>query len=266
MPPATHVEQREASLRQLWTNRARLSQAEWEELFQHISFGLRNRCRAVELERVGDDRDAYIAQFFLLKVFEEVSHHSSPPQHFGALCLYFRNFLKDTVKSAEHRYLTQFDDPEDGDESFADRVPNDPDTQDETNAHLFEANLNEVEVRLAAGEFLASLDVADQTYLACHSCADDNDAEPLSSLAKRMEIASYHYRALKLGITRKKDEFEQGYEETKIGAWLTQQLGLQCTRDYVQEIFAALKILCDESLKKYAGRLCAGKRNGGTNA
>lgn len=266
VPPTISIKQREAVLCRLWSNRARLSQAEWEDLYEHVSFGLRNMCRAPELNSLGDERDSYIAQYFLLKVFEEVSHHSSPPQHFGALCVYFRNFLKDIVKSAENRYMTPFDDPDDGEESPANRVPDDCENRDETETLLREANLSETSVRLAAEAFLASLEVADQIYLACHSCADDEDAEPLSSLAKRMEIASYHYRALKLGITRKKDEFEQGYEETKIGVWLTQQLGLQCTRSYVQEIFAALKILCDESLKKYAGRLCAGKRNGGTNA
>lgn len=260
------VEQREASLRRLWSNRSHLSQAEWEELFLHISFGLRNMCRAEELDRLGDDRDAYISQFFLLKVFEEVSHHSAAPQHYGALCIYFRNFLKDIVKSAEHRYVTQFDDSDEGDESFANKVPDDPHNRDETEAHLFEANLSEASVRQAAEAFLASLDMEDQVYLACHSCAEDSDTEPLSALAKRMEIASYHYRALKLGITRKKEEFEEGYEHTKIGAWVTQKLGLQCTRDYIREIFAVLKILCDESLKKYAGRLCAGKRNGDANA
>ncbi len=150
VPPTISIKQREAVLCRLWSNRARLSQAEWEDLYEHVSFGLRNMCRAPELNSLGDERDSYIAQYFLLKVFEEVSHHSSPPQHFGALCVYFRNFLKDIVKSAENRYMTPFDDPDDGEESPANRVPDDCENRDETETLLREANLSETSVRLAA--------------------------------------------------------------------------------------------------------------------
>lgn len=251
------IPQREVALRQLWGNRAQLSQAQWGELYDHVVFGLRYMCNTPQLLSLGDTREEYIQQFFMVKVYEGDYANPAVPAHFGALCHWFRNFLLDILKSAQHARENPLNDCDDDETQ---QVAEDMSLRDQMEQVLFESGLDEASVRKSASEFLASLEKADHLYLACHHCPDGK-AEALSSLAQRMRIASYHDRALKLGITRKKGEFEKGYEKTHIGKWLTQSLGFQCTRDFIQEIFAGLKILCDESLKRYS-HLCAGDRSG----
>jgi hypothetical protein len=62
--------------------------------------------------------------------------------------------------------------------------------------------------------------LAKAAYLQFHTCADEQDSEPVSAIAQRLAIgSSYHYKAKQLGITRKSDTYK-GYEKTKIGRWL----------------------------------------------
>ena len=260
--PTLTIAQREATLRDLWSNRAQLSQQQWAELYDQVVFGLRRMCRAPELESISDTREEHIQQFFMDRVFDADFSKLSVPHHFGALCDWFRNFLKDILKSSEHKQKISLDDCEEDKDSAIGQIKEDPGQRDYTDGLLLEVGLNEAKVRESAAEFLASLEKSDQLYLACHSCAEHEDAEPLSSMAKRMQIASYHHRALKLGITLKKGESEQGYEKTYIGTWLTQKLKLRCTADFIQENLVALKILCDESLKRYSHLCSGGKAEG----
>lgn len=259
MPPALTVQQRESALCQLWSNRAQLTQAQWAELYDHVVFGLSHMCRAPQLQSLGDTREEHIQQFFLVKAYEGDYSAGWVPYHFGALCDRFQQYLLDILKSPQHTRVSSLDDC--GDDDEPNQLAQDMAVLDQSEQLLFESGLSETTVRTSASDFLASLEKPDQIYLACHQCADQEESEPISKLAKRMQIASSHYRALKLGITRKKGEFEIGYEETSIGTWLTRHLGLQCTREYVQEILVALKILCDESLKRYR-HLCAGGNSG----
>ena len=62
-------------------------------------------------------------------------------------------------------------------------------------------------------------------------------------LAKRWQIASYHYKAKKLGITGQKGGFFQGYEQTTLGSWL-KKLGAEISPAWQRELVTLLNLLC----------------------
>ena len=72
----------------------------------------------------------------------------------------------------------------------------------------------------------------------------DADGEPLNKLAERFSIASYHYKAGQLGITRKKGELHEGYEHTKIGSWLANTLRIGIVPENIDLVLDAFQALC----------------------
>ena len=94
----------------------------------------------------------------------------------------------------------------------------------------------------SALSFFRSLTEIDQLYLALHAC--DADGEPLYKLADRFSIASYHYKAGQLGITRKKGELHEGYEHTKIGSWLANTLRIRIVPENIDLVLDAFQALC----------------------
>lgn len=233
----------EEELIQLWQGRPSLGQAAWNRLYGLV-ISLLKTCMPRELNELGGSREQYAQDFFVLKVFEAATWHSAAPYHRGALCSYFTNYLRDQLKSSIYRHETAIDDPE-----FIESIPANDEAWDDSAALLNESGLSEAVVRESACGFLASQEDWARLYLALHACPDE--AEALSGIADRMRIASYHYKALQLGITRKKGELYAGYEQTRIGSWLVQELGLQVRPENAPEILLVLKILCDEALKSY---------------
>lgn len=57
-------------------------------------------------------------------------------------------------------------------------------------------------------------------YLALNTCADAEDVIPLYRLKDLYAVASHHYKARQLGITRRKGECETDYDQTLLGQWL----------------------------------------------
>lgn len=233
----------EGELIQLWRDRPSLGQTAWARLYALVLTALKS-CNPRQLHEAGGSRDQHVQDFFVLKVFEAATWHSAPPYHQGALCAYFTNYLRDQLKSAAHRHESAIDDPE-----LIASIPANDEAIDPSDALLFDSGLAESAVRDSARGFLASLEDWARVYLAVHACADE--AEALSGIADRMQIASYHYKALQLGITRKKGEFYAGYEKTRIGHWLSTELQFEIQPENAREILLALKILCDEALKEY---------------
>ncbi len=229
-------------LSQLWAARDELTETEWEELYKLV-FGILSRANPSILRSLPESREHYIQDFFLLKVFEPAKHQSSAPHGANELCSYFNNYLIDVYRSASLRTTDFVEDYSDVERTCED-ARNQGDVSD---GEFFDYGLNHRDVHQSARSFLGELDEIGRVYLALHACADA--PEPLYKLAERMRIPSYHYRAHQLGITRKKGEFQDGYESTQIGGWLAKGLGLELSAS--EAVLAALKILCLESLQQY---------------
>jgi len=229
-------------LKSLWGAREGLSEAEWDELYRLV-FSILNRSHPSILRSLPESKEHYIQDFFLMKVFEPARHGSSSPHGANELCSFFNNFLIDVYRSAGLRTIDlveDFDEVERNCEHLHENfMPAD--------GEFFDHGITHQAVQRHAQSFLDELDDVGRVYLALHVCADS--PEPLNKLAKRLRIPSYHYRALQLGITRKKGEYEKGYESTQIGGWLTKVLGLELSAN--SAILTALKILCLESLQRY---------------
>lgn len=226
----------------LWSAREELTEDEWEELYRLV-FSILNRSNPSILRSLPESKEYYIQDFFQHKVLEPAKHNSAVPNGANGLCSYFNNYLIDVYRSVSLRITDLVED-------FEEVVRHCEALHEEKavpDREFFEHGLSHHEVHRQAQIFLNDLDEVGRVYLALHACADA--PEPLYKLAKRLHIQSHHYRAGKLGITRKKGEFEKGYESTQIGNWLTKVLGLELTAQTA--ILAALKILCFESLLMY---------------
>jgi hypothetical protein len=102
-------------------------------------------------------------------------------------------------------------------------------------------------VRRAARAFIASLDEPEQIVLAgslgwCSECKGG-----LSAVATRFSVPSYHYRAVKLGVTMKKTADAGDFSNTKIGRWLTDVLDIEISLDNRDAILVVLNLLAAES-------------------
>jgi hypothetical protein len=69
----------------------------------------------------------------------------------------------------------------------------------------------------------------------------------LSAVAAQHRVPSYHYRAVKLGVTMKKTAGAEDFSNTKIGRWLTDVLGIEIEVDNRPAILLALNLLAAES-------------------
>lgn len=232
----------DSRLVQLWGSRDQLSEVEWTELY-NLVFAILKRSNPNILRSLPESKEQYIQEFFLIKVFEPAKHNSSSPRGRNELCTYFNNFLIDVYRGAS---LRTTDSVEDYDE-IERTCENVRDEADVADSEFFDYGISREDVHLRAKHFLEKLDETGRCYLALNTCADES--EPLYKMARRLNIQSQHSRAQKLGITRKKGEFGNGYEATQIGDWLTNKLGLELADK--SALLAALKILCIESLYHY---------------
>jgi hypothetical protein len=112
---------------------------------------------------------------------------------------------------------------------------------------FLKAGLTREFVRQSARQFFSENEKWVHLYLALNTCVEQKTRLSLKSLAEIHQIPSYHCRARKLGITRKKGQFEEGYEDTILGKWLV-SLGLAAKIENLGAIEAAFKILCWEAL------------------
>jgi hypothetical protein len=223
----------------LWVARPTLSQADWTRLYGVVA-GALSRCNPTLLYPLGFDKQSQVDDFFVAKIYSRSTWYAAAPYGIGGLCRYFSRFLTDQLRSADWRHqsahvaLEEADNEDTPESTFGDF--------DEV---LRQVGRSELEIRESARLFMSGLEKW-AVHLTTHAC--DEHAEALSKTASRLGIASYHYKALQLGITRKKGELYAGYETTLIGRWLTHDLGINIQPDNMREIFAVLKILCDEAL------------------
>ena len=226
----------EAELRALWGKRPELGEAGWARLWELISLGLK-RCRPAQLGKFSDDFDDLVSDFFISKVFEPRRFHSGAPEHFGALCVYFGRFLLDRLPSGTHVSLDEERDGNlDDDESAGCGCAI------ETHESM-PGGIDGDAMLASAHGFYTGLPEWAQLYLGRSICPDD-DNEPLYKLAERMGIASHHYKAQQLGVTRAKGDSWRGYEKTLIGAWIQKDLHCPIDPEHQDTIHAAIALLC----------------------
>lgn len=233
----------EAALISLWSSRADLGKPQWEQLWTLVTRVL-SQCNPLVLRQLPDSKDDYITEFFLHKVVQE-KFGSSRLDSAAALATFFQRYLIDVQRFHARRPTVYLDDEQalDAFRDGEDEVSCE-DIQFERGTPLEDAHRGEL--LDAAVAFFEELPQDDQLYLSLHAC--DEEGEPLYKLASRYAIASYHYKAGQLGITRKKGELPEGYERTRIGAWLTGKLGLRVSPEFADEILEAFRALCEAAL------------------
>lgn len=226
-----------------WVRLDKLTATEWKTFYLLVRRALL-RCPAPELAALPDKRENYIDEFFTEKLFFKAQRMSSAGIQSisgGALCRFFRNFLLDEVDRYKRNPLTE-DEP--GEDWNAEQRDNELPIDD------FIAEIGHGPLAKAIDNFLAGLPDWALLMLRGHFCADD-DAVPMSKLCEG--IASYHYKAQKLGVTVKKDaDGLVGFEHTMIGQWM-QALGVQIVPENHALMVFLLEAICLEATAKLEG-------------
>jgi len=180
--------------------------------------------------------------FFTEKIFLNASvSRAGPLESVHALHRYLKNFALDLLEKSQQTHSVEIQEDSEGDDtSIADAADLSPN-------HiqiLREAGLDLQTVSQSAAQFIQTLTAGELAYLTHHSCADEGVKEPISAIAKRLELGStFHLRAKSLGITRSKGETYVGYEKTKIGRWLA-SVGAQISEGWQTELAVLLIVLC----------------------
>jgi hypothetical protein len=231
-------------LAELWQKRDTLNKAEWTQLYQLVRRVLKQGGYS-ELKSLPLSIENYIDEFFRDKVFMPTTRENfeNNALHYdNALKTFFRRYLIDRIEESKNN-----GGDDEGDEKLSpiDIKPAPP-IEDDIQL-LKESGLTPKQVKDSAHQFLQHSEEWVRLYLALHTCPDKDEQLALNQLAKNYQIPSYHHRARIVGITRKKGEFETGYEKTLLGQWLI-SLGLTITSENQEVIEVAFKILCWEAL------------------
>ncbi|MEQ5843384.1 hypothetical protein BWP39_19330 [Paraburkholderia acidicola] len=239
----------DAILPELWRRRTRLSEDEMVSMYDLVRRALRSY-HPQELSALGEDKEELVAQFIYTKVLRLAPGHTesnacaeSAPSNGYALCAYFRRYLIDCLRSASHQRNVSMED--EGMEQEIDLHAHA--LEDPVESVLMEYGLDEHRVRLAARTFIAGLDEPERIVLAgslgwCSGCKGG-----LSAVATQHRVPSYHYRAVKLGVTMKKTADASDFSNTKIGRWLVNVLGIDIDSENRTAILIALNLLAAES-------------------
>jgi hypothetical protein len=246
----------DARLAVLWRHRHSLNEDEWSELYR-ITVEILRSAHFKELAAFGEEREDLIQSFFVQAVMHRAMNGSTAScDHAGALYTFFRNYVIDELRSrnVKQKYVLS------GDLIKGAGSESDPDAFIETCASadnsletpsnalpediLAETGISPEAILTSAKLFLRSQDTWVHIYLAYHFCPDEGDSLPLYELARRYQIPSYHSRAARLGITRKKNDLPSDYSKTVLGGWLYSLTGGPFEEVHFALYAAALKMLC----------------------
>jgi hypothetical protein len=232
----------EDELKELWGERATLDERQWIRLCELVCHVLR-KCNPNELRGLSDHKEDYVQGFIVQKVLH-TKFNGGQLESAAALCTFFTRYLRNMLKSSCNR-LEYVDD-----ESTLERMTENSETAQKVDSGCgCESMGNQIDFRrfLKAAElFWSELETQDQIYLSLHAC--DPEGEPLNALAARYRITSYHYRAGRLGITRKKNELPSTFSDTRIGQWMTKKLHISMTAEDMGEVSKAFQALCATAL------------------
>lgn len=240
----------ETALPELWQHRTCLSHDEMRSMYTIVRRAL-TTYHPFELQALGEDKEELISQFIYLKVFRlEAAQndttifplHSAPSSR-HAVCAYFRRYLIDCLRSASHQRNVSIDESH-----VAYEIDRQAATHPDPITSVFmQYGLTEALVRESARAFIAALDDPDRLVLAGTLGWLSNEKGGLSQVAARYRIASYHYRACKLGVTLKKGAMPADFASTAIGQWIEHTLGIDVAPENRIAILAALGILSEQS-------------------
>jgi hypothetical protein len=230
----------EADLISLWARRSELGKPEWDRLWTLVTKVL-GQCHPAVLRQLAGEHGEHVVDFFLNKVIQD-KYTQTRLDSAAALATFFQRYLLDLVRYEARRPTTYLDDEttldhlsETGDDNVASNM---------ASAQSGPAESSHWKQLLgAASTFVHGLGHEDQIYLSLHAC--DDESEALYKIAAKYNIASYHYKAGQLGITRKKGELPEDFERTRIGIWLTKTLGLRVAAECAEDILEAFEALCE---------------------
>ncbi|CAH2923767.1 MAG: Adenylosuccinate lyase (EC [uncultured Paraburkholderia sp.] len=237
----------DAILPDLWRRRTQLTADEMVSMVELVRRALRTY-HPLELQALGEDKEELVAQFIYSKVLRLAPGHTethacadSAPSNGYALCAYFRRYLIDCLRSAGRQRNVSME---------TDGIAQEIDLhaqalEDPVQSVLLQYGLDEQRVRLAARAFIESLDEPERIVLAGSLGWCSEGKGGLSAVAAQHRVPSYHYRAVKLGVTMKKTATAEDFSNTKIGRWLTDVLGIDI--DNRSAILLALNLLAAES-------------------
>ena len=236
----------------LWRRRQTLGPDEVGRMYGIVGGALKS-CNPPELQVLGEGRQELVAQFIYVKVLRldadpdeadeasavEKSNHSAPSTSF-ALCAYFRRYLIDCTRASSFRRKLSI-----GDQVSEAQLDEQLGADDGTADELAEHGLDGAAVQAAARAFIAALPEPERILL-CEGFGRET-AGGLSGVASRHSIASYHYRAGRLGLVHKREGLPADYARTTLGQWLTQTLGIAIEADNMGAILQVFKILGAEA-------------------
>ncbi|WP_296653841.1 hypothetical protein [Paraburkholderia sp.] len=212
-----------------------------------------------ELQALGEDKEELVSQFLFFKVFRLETPDSellsfplhSAPSNNHAVCGYFRRYLIDCLRSASHRRNVCLD----IDDALAGLDQQAALHADPIGSALFPHGLDEATVRDAATQFIAGLDETDRVLLAGSLGWLSNEKGGLAQVAARHRIASYHYRARKLGVTLRKGSVPADFARTGIGRWIEETLGIAIAAENRIAILVVFGILAGQSHAQCIGEM-----------
>lgn len=217
------------------------------------------------LNSLNQDREDYISEFWIEKIFLKLSPQTSILEHSGVLITWFKNYLLDCYRKENKRGIlkqnqAEFDEGRDygnegdleehnyeEDEDIGDIKKIGSTLQDDCNNSL-------ENVSTSASTFLIDLKAHKNwawLILRYHYFPDEEDQIPLDRLAQQHKIPSKANKAAKLGINHKFERGVNHFEKTLLGDWLKKTLKLEkITLENTNCIHACLKILGFITLKE----------------
>ena len=235
----------------LWRRRQTLAPDEMGRMYQIVGGALK-LCNPPELQVLGEGRQELVAQFIYVKVLRldadpddepeqaqaargKGSQHSAPSSAF-ALCAYFRRYLIDCTRASAFRRKLSI-----GEQITEDQLEAQLGAQEPAHDCLSEHGLSAAAVHAAARNFIAGL-AEPERILLCEGFGKEA-AGGLSGIASRHAVASYHYRAGRLGLVHKREGLPADYAKTALGGWIQQTLGIAIAPENMGAILEVFKIL-----------------------
>jgi hypothetical protein len=249
-----------SELVRLWRRRQTLSAHDMGAMYRIVG-GALVACNPPELQVLGEGRQELVAQFIYVKVLRlntdpgegdgggegdegdegcgQRAAHSAPSTAF-ALCAYFRRYLIDCTRASAFRRKLSI-----GDQITEAQLEDEVGPGEDLDGCLAEHGLSVQRVQQAARDFIAALPEPERLLL-CEGFGKEAEGG-LSGIASRHAIASYHYRAGRLGLVHKREGLTADYGKTRLGGWLQQTLGIALEPDNMDAILQVFKILGAEA-------------------
>ncbi|MGB3069940.1 MAG: hypothetical protein WBC18_15400 [Ottowia sp.] len=241
----------------LWQRRQQLSPEEMGRMYAIVTRAL-HPCAPSELRSLDESKQELIAQFIYAKVLRlhavgtpepddaedperAPATPSSAPSSAVALCAYFKRYLIDCTRASRLRRRVPIGEDGIGEAQLEAELG----ANDEEENALRDHGLNDDQVKAAARCFIAALP-APERLLLCEGFGQEL-AGGLSGVASRHRIASYHYRAGKLGLVHMRAGLPRDYGHTLMGSWIQKTLGITIERENMSAIHRVFKILALEA-------------------